>query len=296
MFKLQFKDQPGRSIWLVGDKVSLGTDAGNDVALDGLGIKALHAEIVIEPQHLTLKSEAGSCFVNDLPVDAEYALNANDELRIGKERLLIVDPKQSPQSDDSAAAAQSESAAATGWSLIPDHSKLRERDFTIAGRSVLGRSHDCEFTVPYKLLSREHAVMWVQDGQLFIEDMGSANGCFVNGERIRQVELHNGDKLAFAKLGFTVKGPEQAPVKAPEVDDQDELNKTMVRPAVDLEAELQRARQQQDDGDLGLSQEQIDNYERLTNPSPAGLGNNTRWIITAVVLVVAAVGGVWFMA
>ena len=94
MFKLQFKDNPNRSIWLVGDQISLGCDKSNDLVLDGLGINDFHARILIAADHLTLKSEPGSCYVNDLPVGEEHSLAANDEVRMGKERLLIVDPKQ----------------------------------------------------------------------------------------------------------------------------------------------------------------------------------------------------------
>ena len=42
MFKLQFKENPNRSIWLVGDTIRLGSDKGNDLVLDGLGIDDFH--------------------------------------------------------------------------------------------------------------------------------------------------------------------------------------------------------------------------------------------------------------
>ncbi|MGB5468161.1 MAG: FHA domain-containing protein [Sedimenticolaceae bacterium] len=48
-------------------------------------------------------------------------------------------------------------------------------------------------------LSRRHAHIFRHDGRLFIEDLGSTNGTFVNGRRLgdESVELHNGQTVAF---------------------------------------------------------------------------------------------------
>ena len=57
----------------------------------------------------------------------------------------------------------------------------------IAKKSILGRSKDCDLAVPYKLLSRHHVEFTVRDGQLYLQDLGSSNGSFVN-----QTELSPG--------------------------------------------------------------------------------------------------------
>ncbi len=291
MFKLQFKDHPSRSIWLVGEKVCLGTGAGNDVVLDGLGIKEQHAEILIEPHQLTLKSEAGSCFVNDLPVDSHYLLKANDELRMGKQRLLIVDPKQVETIQSPGKVVRRPevvSPIATGWSLIPDHAKLKERDFSIGSRCVIGRSQNCDLTVPYKLLSREHALLSVKNGQLFLEDMESANGCFVNDQAVSQAVLKPGDKVAFAKLAFTVKGPDNTMKTA----SREALNKTMIRPAINIDDELQQAQQKRDDKEFNLSLEVEPSEGSVVSPSPSRPGS-ARWLVIAGLLIVVVASIIW---
>ncbi|WP_277188496.1 FHA domain-containing protein [Caballeronia sp. BR00000012568055] len=58
-------------------------------------------------------------------------------------------------------------------------------------------------------VSRRHAHVFIKSGAPFVEDLGSTNGTFVNGERIAAsaVELKNGDGVAFGgtHFAYTVK-------------------------------------------------------------------------------------------
>jgi serine phosphatase RsbU (regulator of sigma subunit) len=49
---------------------------------------------------------------------------------------------------------------------------------------VIGRAADASICLPSHVVSRHHAKIVVRDGQFFIEDMGSYNGTFVNGQRL----------------------------------------------------------------------------------------------------------------
>ncbi|MSU79806.1 MAG: FHA domain-containing protein [Gemmataceae bacterium] len=51
-------------------------------------------------------------------------------------------------------------------------------------RAILGRNADCAVALAGKQVSRQHAQIFRREGQCFIEDLGSANGTFVNGERL----------------------------------------------------------------------------------------------------------------
>lgn len=236
MLKLQCNDDPRRGIWLVGEKVRIGRDSSNDLVLDGLGIDPFHAEIIIENDTLLLKSRAGSCFVDDLPVNAEYNLAATEKLRIGKERLSIIDSKHlKRQQPADTLKSNTMGNSDTEWRLLPTHSKLESKQFVIAPSAVIGRSKACQFSIPYRLLSREHARLQVENGLLILEDLNSANGCFVNGERVSATELKDGDSVAFAKLVFTVKSPVMKVQKPAQEEVDVSLNKTMIRPAVSTE-------------------------------------------------------------
>jgi pSer/pThr/pTyr-binding forkhead associated (FHA) protein len=53
-------------------------------------------------------------------------------------------------------------------------------------RVVIGRGRDCDLVLDDPAVSRQHAVISVRTGvPLVIEDLGSANGTFVNGKKIQ---------------------------------------------------------------------------------------------------------------
>ena len=51
-------------------------------------------------------------------------------------------------------------------------------------RATLGRNSDCVVSLSGKQFSRQHARIYYQDGQHFLEDLNSSNGTFVNGTRL----------------------------------------------------------------------------------------------------------------
>jgi EAL domain-containing protein (putative c-di-GMP-specific phosphodiesterase class I) len=53
-------------------------------------------------------------------------------------------------------------------------------------------------------VSKEHAVLFLQDGQLRVRDLGSKNGTFVNSERVDESVLHEGDILHVAQVEFRI--------------------------------------------------------------------------------------------
>jgi phosphoserine phosphatase RsbU/P len=52
------------------------------------------------------------------------------------------------------------------------------------GRTTLGRQVDCAVCLSSKQVSRQHAHILFQDGQHFVEDLGSSNGTYLNGQRL----------------------------------------------------------------------------------------------------------------
>src|SRR5579872_2871971 len=50
--------------------------------------------------------------------------------------------------------------------------------------AIIGRDPEADIILPSQLVSRRHARILSHKGQLFIEDLGSRNGVFVNDKRI----------------------------------------------------------------------------------------------------------------
>jgi FHA domain/Domain of unknown function (DUF4388) len=62
-------------------------------------------------------------------------------------------------------------------------------------RIVIGRSSDLDMMLVEEMVSRRHAQIGMQNGIITIEDLGSTNGTFVNGEKIQRASLREGDRV-----------------------------------------------------------------------------------------------------
>lgn len=63
------------------------------------------------------------------------------------------------------------------------------------GEIVIGRSSELDMVLVEDMVSRRHAKITVTTGQVFIQDLGSTNGSFVNGEKVRRAKLTEGDRI-----------------------------------------------------------------------------------------------------
>ncbi|MDP9035019.1 MAG: FHA domain-containing protein, partial [Myxococcota bacterium] len=65
----------------------------------------------------------------------------------------------------------------------------------------LGRHPNNTIQLLDKIVSKEHCVLELRDGHFVLRDLGSLNGTYVNGERVRgETLLKHGDEVA---LGAT---------------------------------------------------------------------------------------------
>ncbi len=79
--------------------------------------------------------------------------------------------------------------------LIKDQWVLQE----VEGDITIGRSPDCTINIPVRWVSRTHAVLRRQEGQFVLEDAGSKNGVFVNGQRVvKPRPMTDGDIIQLA--------------------------------------------------------------------------------------------------
>ena len=60
---------------------------------------------------------------------------------------------------------------------------------------VIGRSSELDMVLVEDMVSRKHAKISTQGGKILIQDLGSTNGTFVNGEKVKKVHLKEGDRI-----------------------------------------------------------------------------------------------------
>jgi pSer/pThr/pTyr-binding forkhead associated (FHA) protein len=75
--------------------------------------------------------------------------------------------------------------------------KYQGGEFPLASEKpiIVGRSSDLDMVLIEDMVSRKHARISMQGDQIWIEDLGSTNGTFVNGEKIKRARLKEGDRV-----------------------------------------------------------------------------------------------------
>lgn len=85
--------------------------------------------------------------------------------------------------------------------VVGGDAKASEVDLTLP--TVIGRSRDVTLTLPHPLVSRRHTVLFEQDGYLYVKDLGSLNGTYVNNRRIDSAQrLKPNELLTLGNVTF----------------------------------------------------------------------------------------------
>jgi len=92
------------------------------------------------------------------------------------------------------------------WILETNDPAIDRVTFRLPPGSVktIGRSPGAEFIVEAALVSRLHCQLTATADSLQLKDLGSTNGTFVNGTRVKTAELKIGDKLSVGRLELIV--------------------------------------------------------------------------------------------
>lgn len=124
----------------------------------------------------------------------------------------------------------------------------------------IGRSKSATITVTDPLVSREHAHMLVTSDGVVLTDLRSANGTFVNGRRIREVWLVEGDLVTVGNTDLVF----QAGILEPKVRQDVKVPSLVAR---DIELVLPGGKRLLDGVSVGLKQGSL---TAIVGPSGAG--------------------------
>jgi pSer/pThr/pTyr-binding forkhead associated (FHA) protein len=92
--------------------------------------------------------------------------------------------------------------AAASQLTVVEPADQRGRTYPVADELTLGRAAGCGITVDDTYASQLHARLFRRDGQVFVEDLGSTNGTWLNDGKVTgPAVLKRGDRL---KVGGTV--------------------------------------------------------------------------------------------
>lgn len=216
MMKLVFPagDRPqlllGQGVHRIGSagEAEVSLPASDDVA-------PLHCELQVGPQGVQLRVPPGlRVFVNERPVDGLIALRAEDTIGVGGARMRLLPVAAG---DGAAAGVAARGEAAVGATMVrPVLPKfvLRGLSGHLFGRTVplqasvcVGRADDAGLRIPMEGVSRQHARLTPAGDEVLVEDLGSANGTWLNGRRVTRAQAVHGDELRFDTQRFQLLVP-----------------------------------------------------------------------------------------
>lgn len=227
MLKLRFTDQRREPVWLVDKSFTIGGADDNHLVIDDPTVNSQHARIIYANNSFLLH-DLGSpegTYVNDQRI-TQRVLQNGDRIKVGQVELEVLDPARPENQPE--------------WCLVACSSWLSGQEFPIRGRNQqndikIGRASHCDMIFAGTHLSREHALLTIKDDCIWVRDLSSANGTFINDARITEGVVYSGDQLRLDVYSFRVYGPgSRSPQQAHPEDDGEA---TKIRRAVTLIAE-----------------------------------------------------------
>jgi membrane-bound lytic murein transglycosylase D len=188
----------GRRQHLHKEIIRLGRKPDNDVVIPDNLVSSYHAEIRYRGSHYTLidLQSTNGTFVNGTRIEKVH-LHNSDKIEIGENGTAIEFRYDSEQEDSSRKSPRLVPISGS-WERGNDPIELSQAKLS------LGRSTDNDIIVGRNqgsVVSGRHAEIRLDEQACELEDLDSMNGTYVNGERIRAVRLHHGDRIELGTGG-----------------------------------------------------------------------------------------------
>lgn len=220
MMKLVFPDSDRPQMLLDRRVYRLGSAPDADVVLGADGVEPLHCELQVGAQGVQMRVPGGvEVQVNERPVDGLIALRAGDTLCLAGCRIRLVDAAIETSGAGARGGDRADSNATMVRPVLPKFA-LRGlsgdhfgRSFPLQTSLTIGRAEDAGLRIPLESISRLHARLTPAGDEVLLEDLGSANGTWLNGKRITRAQAVHGDEIRFDTQRFQLLMPGQ-PVRA----------------------------------------------------------------------------------
>ena len=169
----------------------LGSADTSEIVIPGRDVLPRHARLTVTGKGPRVEAiEGASLVVNGQSISHPVYLHDGDWLALGTTLFQIVIQPVGPEVSTGGVPAGAQSRILT-----------------------IGRLPECDLHIPSPLVSREHARMLWEAGHWVLEDLGSTNGTFVNGERLAgRVTLYPRDRIEIATFAFIFTGHTLEPV------------------------------------------------------------------------------------
>ncbi len=187
--------QKGRKDRLGNDIIRLGRKADNQLVFTDNVVSSYHAEMRAGSDGYVLADldSTNGTFLNGRRIEKE-TLKEGDRVELGKNGPVFEVHIESA----GAASAPRIVPLSGSWEQGDTALELREARISIGRGSkndiIVGRDHGSP-------VSGNHAEIRIHSDRCELEDLGSTNGTYVNGQKVRAVQLQDGDRIEFGKNG-----------------------------------------------------------------------------------------------
>jgi serine/threonine protein kinase len=82
-----------------------------------------------------------------------------------------------------------------GLPVLVLHSESGKQVRLFNPTTVIGRASECDMVIKAADVSKRHCRIVLSPDQAIVEDLGSSNGTFINGDQIERAQLNDGDEL-----------------------------------------------------------------------------------------------------
>jgi pSer/pThr/pTyr-binding forkhead associated (FHA) protein len=162
----------------------IGREATADVHLDDRALSRKHAKIEKRGAAIWVSDlgSANGTYINGEKLESPRRLHQGDVVSVGHYRISV----------------EGTSAANEKMPVLTLTGPEGTHRFAMVGEQiVIGRSQSCDISIGHKSISRRHVRIAVEGGDKYIvEDLGSQNGCKLNGKQLKgTAPLNAGDRI-----------------------------------------------------------------------------------------------------
>lgn len=233
MLKLQFTDNRQSSFWIVDEEFGIGREIKNQLVIKDDQVQPFHAKIKQKNHRVFVEPVDGAVVrINGLSITEQTEVMLGDLIGIDQIELTLIDPTR--QAKNAVVGSKSKpnlkAVSEVKWQIKAMTGPLAGKLMNVDGMKRIGRDPSSEIVVSGGHVSRRHAELLLRDEQLWIRDLGSSNGTYVNAKKTHEQPLFLGDEVKVDAVVFrVVQG--LSPKAAPAVEAEN-LDKTQFHPAL----------------------------------------------------------------
>ncbi len=219
--RLSFPNKEHNDTLIGAGDTSIGAAADNTIVLKSSGVAPHHLRVSVSDSGIVLSvlDEQARTHVNSRPVREKAILRLGDIVSLDTLQFVL-----KPDSDDSIRtdlpASQSFAppppVAVQPGTLNINPAKVLLRGLSgahfgktisVNGKLVIGRGTEVDLVLDEPDMALRHAAIENAGEAVFLRDLGSTTGTWINGVPVNDAVLHAGDQIAFGRNRFLLEAP-----------------------------------------------------------------------------------------